>query len=107
MDIYHLKSCDTCKKAIRALADRDPRLIDVRTDGVPEPLLRDWLKTVGADVLVNRKSTTWRNLDEVERAGDPLQLLTDNPTLMKRPVIVDGDQVHVGWSKEVQAAFGL
>ena len=103
MHIYHLKSCDTCRKAIKALANRNPQLTDIRADGLPQALLKDWLEAVGPDVLVNRKSTTWRNLSEAERAGDPLALLAEHPTLMKRPVIVEGDHLHVGWSKSVQA----
>jgi len=107
MKIYHLKTCDTCKKAIKALADRNPELIDVRVDGVASVDLANWLEAVGPEALVNRKSTTWRNLSQEARAGDPLELLLANPTLMKRPVILDGGQVHVGWSKSVQEALGL
>lgn len=107
MRIYHLKSCDTCKKAIKALGDRSPDLTDVRADGVAEADLARWLDLLGAEILVNRKSTTWRNLSEEERGGDALALLLEHPTLMKRPVIVDGDAVHVGWGKPVQEALGL
>lgn len=78
----------------------------MRADGVAEADLKAWLEAVGADLLVNRKSTTWRNLNDAERAGDPLALLVAHPTLMKRPVIVDGDRVHVGWSKAVQEELG-
>ena len=102
MQIYHLKTCDTCKKAIKALAEGDPVLTDVRADGVSKDLLQSWWEKLGADVLVNRKSTTWRNLSDAERAQDPLRLLSEHPTLMKRPVIVDGENVHVGWTKSVQ-----
>lgn len=107
MHIYHLKTCDTCKKAIKALADRSPDLVDVRADGVPADTIQSWLEAVGPELLVNRRSTTWRGLSDAERAGDPLALLVAHPTLMKRPVIVEGDQVHVGWSKSVQVALGL
>lgn len=106
MHIYHLKSCDTCKKAIKALADHNPQLTDVRADGVAPELLSDWLSQVGTDVLLNRKSTTWRNLSDDERAGDPLKLLIDHPTLMKRPVVVENGNLHVGWSPENRLKLG-
>jgi len=102
MHIYHLKNCDTCKKAVKALADQSPTLIDVRADGVSAEVLSAWLALHGPDVLLNRKSTTWRNLSDSDRDRDPLDLLLEHPTLMKRPVIVDGDRVFVGWSKSVQ-----
>jgi len=107
MHIYHLKTCDTCRKAIKALSGRNPSLVDVRADGVAREILKGWLENLGADLLVNRKSTSWRNLSEAERAGDPLALLEANPTLMKRPVIVEGENVHLGWSKSVQEALGV
>ena len=109
MIVYMLKSCDSCKKAIKALqaAGHDPLLVDVRADGVPQDRLAGWLETHGADVMINRKSTTWRGLDDTERQADPLALLTTHPTLMKRPVIVANGASHVGWGKDVQAALGL
>ena len=107
--IYALKTCDSCKKAIKALsaAGHDHNIIDVRADGVAQEMLGQWLATHGADVVVNKKSTTWRGLNDAERAADPLALLKAYPTLLKRPVIIDGDKSYVGWGKEAQAAFGL
>ena len=109
LTIYALKSCDSCKKAIKALsaAGHELTVIDVRADGVPADQLAALLATHGDGVLVNRKSTTWRGLDAAAQAGDPLALLQEHPTLMKRPVIRDGETSHVGWGKDVQAAFGL
>lgn len=106
MKIYHLKNCDTCKKAIKFLGEKLTSKVDVRDEGVPRALLASWLEDVGADVLINKRSTTWRGLDESDRASDPLELLLANPTLMKRPVIVDGSKVFVGWGPEVRKAFG-
>ena len=61
MRIYGLKSCDTCKKAIRALPQAE--FVDVRADGVPAAVMARALETFG-EALVNRRSTTWRGLDE-------------------------------------------
>lgn len=107
--IYALKSCDSCKAAIKALtnAGHDLSIIDVRSDGVPEALLAEWLAIHGSDVLVNRKSTTWRGLSDAERDAEPLALLMAHATLLKRPVIVASGESHVGWGKQVQAEFGL
>ncbi len=55
------------------------------------------------DGLLNRKSTTWRGLDDNERARDPLKLLAEYPTLMKRPVI-EGTSLTLGWDAAAQAA---
>ena len=108
LTIYSLKTCDSCKKAIATLRayEHDVTVVDVRADGVPDDLLTSWLAMHGADIMINRKSTTWRGLDEATKNADPLILLKGHPTLMKRPVIVDGVNVHVGWSTDVQAKFG-
>jgi len=58
----------------------------------------------GAD-LVNRKSTTWRQLSEAERQRDPRELLAEHPALMKRPLIDDGGTLYLGWGKDTQAAL--
>ena len=107
--IYVLKSCDKCKKAIKALEAAGNRLeiIDVRATGVPQARLSEWLELHGEDTLVNRNSTTWRRLDDITRNTKTLELLMAYPTLLRRPVIVAGGLSHIGWSKEVQAKFNL
>jgi len=104
MEIYGLKTCDTCRKAIKALPDA--RFVDVRSDGVPAPVMAA-ARAVFGDALLNTRSTTWRGLSEAERGADPEHLLKSHPALMKRPLIADGDTLHLGWTKDVQAALGV
>ena len=104
MEIYGLKTCDTCRKAIKALPDA--RFVDVRGDGVPDRVMALARATFG-EALLNTRSTTWRGLSEAERAGEPSELLRAHPALMKRPLIADGDLLYLGWTKDVQAAFGV
>lgn len=101
--VYGIKTCDTCRKAVKALG---AALHDIRA----EPLDADTLKRFSAafgDSLLNTRSTTWRGLSEQERALPPLQLLAEHPTVMKRPVIEKDGALHLGWGKDVQAALGL
>lgn len=110
--LYGLKTCDTCRKAIKALdaGGVTATFVDVRLDADLPAKLPFWLEAVGSERLINTRSTTWRGLDEVERArasSDPVGLLSAHPALIKRPVIEAGGQVHVGWTKDVQAALGL
>ncbi len=99
MTLYGLKTCDTCRKALKALNNAEFK--DVRAHGVPQDVLTAALHRFGMDLL-NTRSTTWRGLSEEERAGAPLDLLTTHPTLMKRPLIVVDDQMYLGWKKDVQ-----
>lgn len=107
---YGLKSCDGCRKALKELAAAgiQPDVRDVRADGVPADLIADLIVAHGEERVINRKSTTWRGLDEAERSADAATLLSTHPTLMKRPVIfLDDGSSHVGWDAGVRAALGL
>lgn len=105
MQLYGLKSCDTCRKALKALPGAE--FVDVRDDGVPGDLMAAALARFG-DVLVNTRSTTWRGLTEAERMGEPADLLRDHPTLMKRPLIRKEDgTLLLGWSADTRAALGV
>lgn len=104
MRFFGLKSCDTCRKALKSLAavGQSPEVIDVRADGISAEDQSAIIAAFG-DAAINRASTTWRGLSDAEKAGDPAVLLAAHPTLMKRPVIeVDGTWT-IGWKADVQA----
>lgn len=107
LTLYGLKNCDTCKKAMKALeaAGQAYEFVDIRAEADLSALVPSWLDSAGPELLINRRSTTWRNLSEAERDSAPEALLIANPTLVKRPVIETGAEVHVGWNKHVQAAL--
>ena len=113
MKLYGLKNCDSCKKALKALQpagqslEQSVEFIDLRATPVAAEQLQKWLDEHGDAVLVNRKSTTWRGLDNQARQQPAIALLMANPALIKRPVIVSGDNSFVGWTAEVQTALGL
>lgn len=114
--LYGLKNCDTCRKASKALAGagQEVTLVDIRAEADIAALAPIWLEAVGGEVLINKKSTSWRGLGEGDRAkangnADEITgLLAENPTLIKRPVMVTqtGD-IHVGWTSSVQTSLGL
>ena len=104
MVVYGLRNCDTCRKALKALPNAE--LVDVSTTSVPEKTLNHALDEFG-NALLNTRSTTWRGLDEAERAKEPKDLLVAHPKLMKRPLIEDGDRLFLGWDAATQKALGL
>lgn len=102
--IYGIKTCDTCRKAVKALPDATFR--DIRAEPLSDAERAEFLAQFG-DALVNRASTTWRGLSEGAREGAPDALLAEHPSLMKRPVIRAGDVLYLGWKADVQSALGV
>ena len=109
LTVYGIKTCDTCRKALKWLDEqgRDYRWHDLRADGLDAGTLQGWIAAVGADTLVNRRSTTWRGLDETTREKaladqSAAAVLVQHPTLIKRPVFVDDTGVRVGFNAAVK-----
>lgn len=108
MKLYGIKSCDSCRKARKWLDAQglDATWVDLREEGVSGTDIERWLAAVGPDVLVNRRSTTWRGLDEADRppmeAAAVLPVLLRHPTLIKRPVFERDGDVRVGFTSAVQ-----
>ncbi|MCY4335941.1 MAG: arsenate reductase [Litoreibacter sp.] len=105
MKLYGIKACDTCRKALKSLeaAGNEVEFVDVREAPLEPSELRRFAEKFG-EALTNTRSTTWRGLSDAERARPQLELLTENPTLMKRPVI-ETDELYLGWKKDVQDAL--
>lgn len=103
MQLFGLKNCDTCRKALKILDNVD--FVDVRTQGVPADILAQAVAEFG-DAVVNTRSTTWRGLSDQQRKIAPLELLRQHPTLMKRPLIEHGGKLFLGWSAKTQTALG-
>lgn len=104
--IYGIKNCDTVKKALEWLDKAEIRyqFHDFRTSGLSATKLDAWLNAVGGPRLINRRSTTWKQLSEKERneieAGDGKLTILANPTLIKRPVLEHGGKIYNGFKPE-------
>src|SRR5699024_5258772 len=100
--------CDTCRKARRWLDDNgiDHDYIDLRDDGVTKARIAGWLETHGNKTMINKRSRTWRDLDDNARQAcetDPLPTLFAHPTLIKRPILETGNTSLVGFSAATYA----
>jgi arsenate reductase len=103
LTVYGIKQCDTCRKSLKWLTGQgiDHQFHDFRSDGLQAELVKNWIDSPFADKLVNRRSTTWRQLSDEQRQleGDELlDLLLEHPTLIKRPVFVADEIVAVGFN---------
>jgi arsenate reductase len=98
LKVYGIKQCDTCRKALKWLEARGVahHFHDFRVDGLQDGLVARWLDSPFGDTLVNRRSTTWRQLNDEQRQfkGKALiRLLLEYPTLIKRPVFVNDNEI--------------
>jgi arsenate reductase-like glutaredoxin family protein len=106
MQFIGLKNCDTCRKALKSLAvaGHRPDVTDVRADAISATDIAAIVSAFG-DKAVNRASTTWRGLSDVEKEADPAILLAAHPTLLKRPAIELDGEWTIGWKADVQAKY--
>ncbi|MEG9488875.1 ArsC family reductase [Mannheimia indoligenes] len=112
--VYGIKNCDTVKKALKWLEENNqqPQLHDYRVDGLNTDWLVEMETKFGWENLVNKRSTTWRNLDDETKNNlnreTALKVLIEQPTLIKRPIVIQNDIALLGFNeKEYVAAFSL
>jgi len=101
--VFGIKNCDTMKKAFAWLEEQGVayEFIDYKKAGVAEAHLPDWIARAGWEKLLNTRGLTWRKLSEDERAdideAKALRLMTQYPSMIKRPVLDTGKTLLVGF----------
>lgn len=111
MKLYGIKNCDTVKKARKWLDEQgiDYEFHDFKKDGLQSDLLFRWEDAVGWETLLNRRGTTWRKLPEDVRdtidAQSAHEIMLENPSIIKRPVVENGGDVRVGFSADEWPAW--
>jgi arsenate reductase len=104
MILYGIPTCDTCKKALKALqaAGHDVTFRDVRAQPLTTAEISEIVQEFG-DLVINKSSTTYRSFSDFLKESEPEAQIAAQPTVMKRPVIRNGADWHLGWDEKVQA----
>lgn len=111
MIVYGIKNCDTVKKARRWLEANDVAYTfhDFRADGLDKDTITSWLQSVSWEVLLNKRGTTWRKLDDPRKESldeaTAVELMLANPTLIKRPVATVDQDCVVGFKEADYAHY--
>ncbi len=105
MILYGIPTCDTCKKAQKALEATGHAVTfrDIRKDPLTEAEIAEIVGEFG-DRIINKQSTTYRGFSDFLRESEAEAQIAAQPTVMKRPLI-KADRWHLGWDAEVQGAL--
>ena len=106
IDVYGIPNCDTVKKARKWLEaeGRDYTFHDYKREGVDAGKLVGWTDAVGWEVLLNKRGTTFRKLDDADKEGidrdKAIALMVAHPSMIKRPVVEHAGSVLVGFKPD-------
>ena len=101
--IYYLGTCDTCSRIIKELGLKNKKFIfqDIKTEKITKEQLEEMKKMAGSyESLFSRVALKYKTLNpkpvsEVEYKN----LILQEYTFLKRPVILYKDRIFVGNSK--------
>ncbi len=104
--LYGIKNCDTIKKARKWLEVQqvDYQFHDYRQDGITPEMLDTFCVNLSWEQLLNKRGTTYRQLSEEQKADMTQEkakaLLLGFPAMIKRPVLLSGDDYHLGFKAD-------
>ena len=107
--LYGIRSCDTVKKARAWLEAHGVAyaFVDYKSKGVEPARLKAWMRVVGWQVLLNRNGIIFRGLPATQKEGidekKAFALMTEKPSIIKRPVLELDERVVVGFKPEAYA----
>jgi arsenate reductase len=106
--VFGIPNCDQIKKSLAWFREHEVPVVfhDYKKSPPTRELLSAWLAQIEWPSLINRNGTTWRKLpDATKRAiaspAAALQLMLDQPSLIRRPVVVCNGRARVGYDPDV------
>jgi len=102
MQIYGIKNCDKVRAALKWGQQKglDVQLHDYRVDGLDAELLNGFTAHFSLDTLVNKRSTSWRALSDAQRTQLTPEVVLQQPTLIKRPLVQLNGQFVLGYAPD-------
>jgi arsenate reductase-like glutaredoxin family protein len=103
--IFYLSTCDTCKRILAQWNTDGCTLQDIKTEPMTAAQVDQMIALAGsADDLFSKRARKYKELglkDKNLSEADIRQLIIDEYTFLKRPVLVLDDQIFIGNSKKV------
>ncbi|MBT8141451.1 MAG: Spx/MgsR family RNA polymerase-binding regulatory protein [Gammaproteobacteria bacterium] len=101
-----IKNCDTVRKARNWLKAHDIEFEfqDIRDEVLSKKEWTEIVKNADSDKIVNTRGTSWRKLSDTEKDTSSnakiINLLSEHPTVMKRPLLISGKTYHIGFKPD-------
>ena len=105
MKMYGIPNCDTVRKARKFLDSQNIHyeFHDFKKQGLSEALVNHWLASQPIEKLVNKRSTSWKQLTEAQKNDlfekHDLSILCELPTLIKRPILEADNKIWIGFNE--------
>ena len=106
IELYGLSNCDKVQAAKKWLNENNISFSfhDFKNKVLNKPQITEWIQKKGLDILINKKSITWRNLPDEKRnllihEKTANEVLLDYPSIIKRPVLIHKNKIIVGFDK--------
>lgn len=103
--IYGIKNCDTIKKTLKWFEAHalEYQFIDYKKEAPSQALAEIFLTQFPWDVVINKRGTTWRKLDEQTKSTmdsvKAIPLIQAQPSIIKRPIIEHNGQFYIGYDE--------
>lgn len=112
--IYGIPNCDIVKKSLAWFKNRKIafEFHNFKTQELSEAKLLDWICKAGLDVVVNKKSTTFRDLplqtkQDLLVANKAVKVMMAETSIIKRPIIESKKGLVIGFNElEYSNKFG-
>ena len=107
--IYHLSTCDTCKRIIQELdMPSDFELQDIKTEPITEKQIEEMFELAESfEALFSKRARLYKERGLKNQTlvdNDYRRLILEHYTFLKRPVILVDGQIFIGNSKKVVEA---
>lgn len=109
MKVYGYGKCSTCKKSSKYLDNKKVKydFHDMVEKGMSQKIVKEIEKLVGdIELMINKSSAAYRELKLKNKwakmsKAEKIKTLANNPKLIKRPIVVKGKQVLVGFDQKL------
>ena len=107
--IYHLSTCDTCKRILKEIeAPESFVLQDIKNESITAKQLDEMRKLAGSyEALFSKRARLYKERDLKNKdlqEDDYKELILEHYTFLKRPVIINNGEIFIGNSKKTVAA---